>query len=246
MVDQRSRGKGAGKVNIPRRAAYFDSERPGGYDPLLRHHIPIQLRAQHSKTSGHKNTTHQILISFVLKGIDTDTVSPFLMNVLLNPRNTRGDSAEPDGKPKYTWLTSFPSILPVFVTLYETVRAVSKRLAGPPGDVCAGNEMTGGADMVAVALPESVGVLFMLPEAVMVPVTLAGAAVDAGLMPDPEALCAAEDEATGMDITGADCLADDTAGLGVAAEAWIASEPEADAAADTPRLPDPLLILKPW
>ena len=44
---------------------------------------------------------------------------------------------------------------------YSTVHVVWNRLAGPPGDVCAGEEMTGGADEVAVELPDWVDVLFV-------------------------------------------------------------------------------------
>ena len=80
-------------------------------------------------------------------------------------------------------LTSFPSTLPVLVTSYDIVITVSKRLAGPPGDVCAGDEITGGVDMVAVALPETVDVPFMVPLAwpvpERVPVAFPGAAVGA-------------------------------------------------------------------
>ena len=131
------------------------------------------------------------------------------------------------GKPRYNWLTSFPSTLPVLVTSYDTVIAVSKRLAGPPGDVCAGDEITGGADMVAVALPETVDVPFMVPLAwpvlERVPVAFPGAAVGAAdLAAVPEALCAAEDAATDVAM-GAGGLAADAVGFGVANEAWLAA-----------------------
>ena len=105
--------------------------------------------------------------------------------------------------------------------------------------------------MVAVALPETVDVPFMVPLAwpvpERVPVAFPGAAVGAAdLAAVPEALCAAEDAATDVAM-GAGGLAADAAGFGVANEAWLAAapEPEADAFAGTARLPDPLLMLKP-
>ena len=51
-----SLSKGAGEVNVPRRAAYFDSKRPGGYDPFLRHHVP-------NKTTSISIPTIQMTIS---------------------------------------------------------------------------------------------------------------------------------------------------------------------------------------
>ena len=181
---------------------------------------PPRSASQHNTQD---NITHQILISFVLNGIDTVTVCPLLINDRSNPLNTRGGSPALLGKPRYSWLTSFPSTLPVLVTSYDTVITVSNRLAGPPGDVCAGDEITGGADMVAVALPETVDVPFMVPLAWPVPermpVAFPGAAVGAAdLAAVP--VCAAEDAATEPDVAiGTGGLAADAAGFGVANEA---------------------------
>ena len=150
-------------MKVPRRAAYFDSKRPGGHNPFLRHNIPTEAYAlaQHSQPKLPPNT-HQTLISFNLKGTVTDAVCPLPTKLLLKPLKTRGGSPALGGKPKYTWLTSFPSTRPVFVTPYVTVHAVWNRFAGPPGEFCAGDEMTGGAEEVEVALAPPVDVLLLV------------------------------------------------------------------------------------
>ena len=116
-----------------------------------------------------------MLISFNLKGTETDVVSPLRTKLLSKPRKTRGGSPAFDGNPRYTWLTSFPSTLPVFFTAYVTVHAVWNKFAGPPGEVWAGDEIAGGAEEVAVALPETVDVLLPVIEvfAVAAAVTVA-------------------------------------------------------------------------
>ena len=105
--------------------------------------------------------------------------------------------------------------------------------------------------MVAVVLPETIDVPFMVPLAwpvpERVPVAFPGTAVGAAdLAAVP--VCVAEDTATELDMAiGTGGLAADAAGFEVANEAWLAAapEPEADAFAGTAHLPDPLLMLKP-
>lgn len=165
----------------------------------------------------HKISTHQILISFTLSGTCTVVDCPRLIKLLSNPRNTRGGCCALGGKPRYTWLTSFPSTLPVFVILYEIVHAVWNKFAGPPGDVCAGEEIAGGAEEVAVALPGE-DVLFAVAVALalwtaLLLVAFATAVGAAGTAPDR------------LDAAGADCTTVDNKWL-IAGDGSIATDAE--------------------
>jgi hypothetical protein len=124
-----------------------------------------------------------------------------------------------------------PSTPPVFVNAYVIVHAVWKRLLGPPGDVCAGEENAGGAEEVEVALPEWVAVLF----AVAVGVAVAFCAAELVAFADgEEALCAAEDAGAGVEDAWP--RTDETAGFGA----------EAAAEADAETLAARFWLFWPW
>jgi len=108
--------KPIGETDIPRRVPTWTVNGPEGTSHFLRDHVPTD--AQQGKGRHHQHAdTHHTLMSFSRNGTCTVVVCPPFKKLLSKPRSTFGGDLAPAGKPRYTWLTSWPSVCPVFVTV---------------------------------------------------------------------------------------------------------------------------------